>query len=206
MRRVPALRMATRVIDLARAPDKDVLSATSGTLTFSDQKNCDRNEKIGHHDNGHPVASPMKAIAGQVIHLRQHGAPPNTPLCAYSHDGDWFTVNPTMLTRLLRQAAARVGEKYGITPDDISARALRASGAMALLCANVDPVRIQLFGRWKSDCMLRYLHVQADSLVKDLSGQMLASGDFSFVPGTQQHKLYTDEQDVSLYNDTPFFE
>ncbi|EJK59441.1 hypothetical protein THAOC_20338, partial [Thalassiosira oceanica] len=103
-----------------------------------------------------------------------------------------------MLTRLLRQATARVGAKYGLEPDDVSARSMRASGAMALLCAEVDPVKIQLMGRWRSDCMLRYLFVQADSIVRDFSTQMVACGDFSFLPNTPVHDLVTKEQDSSF--------
>jgi len=88
----------------------------------------------------------------------------------------------------------------------VSARSMRASGAMALLCAEVDPVKIQLMGRWRSDCMLRYLFVQADSIVRDFSTQMIACGDFSFLPNTPVHNLVTKEQDASLYKDIVFFE
>ena len=38
---------------------------------------------------------------------------------------------------------------------------IRPGGATALLCANIDKQSIQLLGRWKSDAMLRYLHVHA---------------------------------------------
>jgi len=52
-----------------------------------------------------------------------------------------------------------MGPSYGITPHEISVRSLRASGAMSLLCAKVDTDMIRLMGRWRSDEMLRYLHV-----------------------------------------------
>jgi hypothetical protein len=42
----------------------------------------------------------------------------------------------------------------GLSPADISVRSLRSSGAMALLCANVDTDRICLLGRWQSNEML----------------------------------------------------
>jgi len=54
--------------------------------------------------------------------------------------------------------------------------------------------------------MLRYLFVQADSIVRDFSTQMIACGDFSFLPNTPVHNLVTKEQDASLYKDIVFFE
>ena len=46
------------------------------------------------------------------------------------------------------------GVQPDITPDEVSAHSLRAGGAAALLCTNVDPNVIQLLGRWKSDAMI----------------------------------------------------
>ncbi len=59
-----------------------------------------------------------------------------------------------------------MGPSYGITPHEISIRSLRASGAMSLLCAKVDTDMIRLMGRWRSDEMLRYLHVQSFPLLR----------------------------------------
>ena len=53
---------------------------------------------------------------------------------------------------------------------------------MALLCANVDSDRIRLIGRWRSDEMLRYLHVQAEPVMRYLSPAMLTGGRFSLLP------------------------
>lgn len=71
---------------------------------------------------------------------------------------------------------------YGFLPHHVSARSLRASGAMALLCANVDTDRIQLIGRWRSDEMLRYLHVQAEPVMRNFAARMLQGGHFSLLP------------------------
>jgi hypothetical protein len=53
---------------------------------------------------------------------------------------------------------------------------------MALLCADVDSDRIRLLGRWKSDEMLRSLHVQALPVIAPLSTLMVQHGYFSFIP------------------------
>jgi hypothetical protein len=86
------------------------------------------------------------------------------------------------LTKELRIAIAALGHTVGLSQGDISVRSLRASGAMALLCAKVDPDRIRLLGRWRSDEMLRYLHVQAYPVVADLAPAMLQQGAFTLLP------------------------
>ena len=106
-----------------------------------------------------------------------------------------------MVTNLLRQAAARVGADYGIRPADISARSLRASGAMAMLCAEIDPVKTRLMGRWNSDSMLDYLHIQSPTLVKDFASRMLAAGGYSLPPGSPAHDLVHNVQRKTLYLD-----
>jgi hypothetical protein len=75
-----------------------------------------------------------------------------------------------------------MGESFGISPMDISVRSLRSSGAMALLCAKVDTDLIRLMGRWQSDEMLRYLHVQSFPIVAPFAAQMLHHGSFTLIP------------------------
>ena len=53
---------------------------------------------------------------------------------------------------------------------------------MALLCAQVDANVIQLIGRWRSDEMLRYLHVQTEPVMRDFSSRMLQHGSFTLHP------------------------
>ena len=65
-----------------------------------------------------------------------------------------------------------MGAPLGLHPSDISARALRAGGAMALFRAKVDPSEIKLMGHWKSDAMLIYLHRSALNTL-DFASRML---------------------------------
>jgi hypothetical protein len=53
---------------------------------------------------------------------------------------------------------------------------------MALLCAHVDSDVIRLLGRWRSDEMLCYLHVQAEPVMRDFSRRMLAGDSFTLLP------------------------
>jgi uncharacterized BrkB/YihY/UPF0761 family membrane protein len=52
---------------------------------------------------------------------------------------------------------------------------------MALLsCAHhVDTHIIQMVGRWRSDAMFRYVHLQAFSLMRSLAPLMLHGGSFT---------------------------
>ena len=87
-----------------------------------------------------------------------------------------------MITKELRGAVSGIGPSLGFTADDVSARCLRAAGANALLLSNIDGDIIRLIGRWKSDEMLRYLHVQAAPLMADYSRRMLESSTYNLLP------------------------
>jgi hypothetical protein len=90
-----------------------------------------------------------------------------------------------MLTQRIRHTCIALGPTIGITAADVSIRSLRSSGAMALLCAAVNSDKIRLLGRWKSDEMLRYLHVQAMPIVAPLATLMVQHGYFTFIPNNR---------------------
>jgi hypothetical protein len=54
---------------------------------------------------------------------------------------------------------------------------------MALLLAHVDTDIIRLIGRWRSDEMLRYLHLQAQPIMRNFASLMLHGGDYTLLPG-----------------------
>jgi hypothetical protein len=91
-------------------------------------------------------------------------------------------IDTTSLTKYLRTTVTTMGEEFGIQPAEISVRSLRSSGAMSLLCAKVDTDTICLLGRWRSDEMLCYLHVQTFPLVAPLASEMLQHGSFTLIP------------------------
>jgi hypothetical protein len=85
-------------------------------------------------------------------------------------DGSLFVpISPKAITSVLQQAVHAVGPSIGFLPTDVYARSLRAPEAMALLCTHVDTDTIQLLGRWRSDEMLRYLHIQAAPIMARFS-------------------------------------
>ena len=51
---------------------------------------------------------------------------------------------------------------------------------MALLCAGVDSSNlIRMIGRWRSDEMYRYLHVQAQPVMNGLAAATMLRGGFT---------------------------
>ena len=130
-------------------------------LLFTTQKNGTKGQTITHGHTPDPLVCPLKALTRRVCHLRAHNAPPDTPLHQYYHPEGTANITTKDITASLRKIVKLVGPSLNIYPKDVSARALRAGGAMALLRAGIDPVDIRLQGRWKSWAMMEYLHKDA---------------------------------------------
>ena len=159
-----------------------LLAATLCTLTFTSQKNGIKGEKLSHSTNGQANACPVRATLRRVAHLKRHNAPATTPLHVYyDDDGTRRAVSSAMITSLLRAAALTIPGHAGVHPEKIATRSLRASGAMALLLAGVDPDKIRIIGRWRSDAMFRYLHAHAEPLVRDNARLMFSGGHYTLL-------------------------
>ena len=156
------------------------------SLTFTTQKNGVRGEVVGLGPSGDVTFCPVNAIHNRVQHLIQLGAHPATPLFTYhiNLSGTRAAITSTHISTALRAAVSAHGAPAGLATGDISVRSLRSSGAMALLCAKVDTDQIRLLGRWRSDEMLRYLHVQAVPVVATIASAMLRNGHFQLLPNT----------------------
>ena len=174
-------------LDLLSASDADLNAATFTSYTFTNQKNGVRGEVIGLGRSGSPLACPVLATVRRLLHLRAHNASPNTPLATYYRTSHGRTtrhpVTPPDITAILRMSVHALGPTLGFLPSDITARSLRAGGAMALLLAQVDTDIIRLIGRWRSDEMLRYLHLQAQPVMLNFARRMLQAGVYTILPG-----------------------
>lgn len=170
-----------RRLDPLLCPPDDLLAATFVTVTFTTQKNGVRGETLGHGRSGHLTLCPVAALTRRLLSLRLVGVTPATPLNAYrsSATARWRFVLPTDVTSLLRRAVTLLPSSLtDFSPRDISARSTRAGGAMAMLCGGIDSDRIRLIGRWRSDEMYRYLHVQAQPVMAGVAAIMLRGGDY----------------------------
>ena len=177
------LWVGTRKLDVLHCPLADLLTTTFATLTFTSQKNGVRGETIGHSRSGHPSLCPVLCLVSRVTYLRRHAAEPTTSINAIMVDGTWSHLLPSHVTHYVRAAVA-LHPDLGFTASDVSARSTRAGGAMALLCAGIDGDRIRLIGRWKSDEMYRYLHVQAQPVMTGVAAAMFRSGHYRILPGS----------------------
>ena len=162
--------------------DAILLTTMSCTLTFTTQKNQVQGETIGHGHSTALTACPMRVLARLLIAARQARAPPNMPLCAYFYQDRWVMLQAMQLTAAIHLQVAIRGAAYNLSPADVSTCSLRASGAMALLLAGIDADRIKLVGRWRSDEMFRYLHAQAEPVMRLFARSMLLGGQYSLLP------------------------
>ena len=174
-------------VNIHECPASDFLHCTFVALTFSTQKNGTRGEAIGHGRSGDAFACPVLAVARRLRYLRSLNAPPSTYICAVGPQ--FIPLIPAVITSLLRQAVSNSNIPTGIVPTDITAKSLRATGAMSLINQGIDASEIHLIGRWKSDAMLRYLHVQAHNIMQGYSARMLQGGQFNLIPTSQNSIL-----------------
>ena len=100
----------------------------------------------------------------------------------YNHNGERFNIRAANVTRQVRFAARTLQHQTSIQPVDLSAHSVQASGAMALLCGRCNNNTIQLLGRWHGSFMLRYLHMEAQPVFKQLAQKMFNHGTYNFLP------------------------
>ena len=55
---------------------------------------------------------------------------------------------------------------------------------MDLLCSGVDKDIIILIGRWRSDKVMRHLHMQAEPIMRNFSKLMISHGNYNLLPHT----------------------
>jgi hypothetical protein len=84
--------------------------------------------------------------------------------------------------------------RTGIEADEVSARSLRAGGAMALLSVQVDMDHIRILVRWHSDAMMRHLHMQAQYVVGGYAAAMFNCGSYNFLPDETVHIINMDAE------------
>ena len=178
------LFLGHRRLNLATSSAAELAAATNMQLVFTTQKNGVRGEIIAHGRSGAPLVCPVAAVARRICYLRGVGLPPTSPLCLFlDSDNRTRHVTSRMITEALRAGVTLLGpDSVDLHPHEIEARSLRAGGATALLCAGIDSNTIQLIGRWKSDAMLRYLHVSALPVMNRYASHMYSGGNYSFLP------------------------
>jgi hypothetical protein len=172
-----------RKLDPATATRDELQAVNFVCLIFTKQKNGVEGENVGLSRSGHSYACPVEAIIRRVTHLLDNNAPPDTPLFTVYTNRGVRHVKAASLTAMLRLSATLLFADLGIDPMTISARSLRAGGAMAMLSAGIDRDIIEMTGRWKSEAMMRYLHLTALPLRHKIAESMVNFGSFTLLPG-----------------------
>jgi hypothetical protein len=160
-----------RSLDLATCTEHDIFSATFAVLEFSTQRNGVRGECIGLGLSGDAWLQLCPVNAWSTTDCTRE-------LLLMLLQNRWHQVSTSHISQTLKDAVTYLGPVLGFLVADVSARSLRAAGAMALLCAQVDTDVIRIIGCWRSDEMLRYLHVQTEPVMRDFAAKMLSGGSF----------------------------
>ena len=178
-------RRRQRVFDSTIDPLTTLATADHVALTFTTQKNGVKGEAIGTRRSGHRTGCAVRRLLSRVAYLRCRRTSYHTPIASYHDGAAWQTLKSADLTKAICDSVRRLGRTVGLTPAEVSTRSLRASGAMAMLLGGIDGDVIRIIGRWKSDTMLRYLHVSAQSLTHNHARSMLRGGDYDLLAPAQ---------------------
>jgi hypothetical protein len=126
--------IGTRRLDTMLASPADFQASTSVAYTFTTHNNGKRGEKMIHSQSENSLCCPICASIWRVKHLRLHGAKSTAPIAAYYRGSRRVAVKARDVTNTLRSAMTANVHRTGVQDHEISARSLRAGGAMALLC------------------------------------------------------------------------
>jgi hypothetical protein len=176
------LYIGPRNLDLTRASDAELDSATSVLYTFTTQKNGVKDEKVVQGPSGNGLCFPVRASIWQVRYHRWHKSKPAAPIASFYRDGKRVAIKARDVTDVLCHATTIKFHRSGIPASDISARSLYAGGAMAMLVGSIDLNNICMMGRWHSDAMMHYLHIQAQPIIGNYASIMFNDGAYTFQP------------------------
>jgi hypothetical protein len=187
------LYIGTRRLDTMLCTNAEINAATSVSYTFTTQKNDIRKKKIIHGLSGTGICCPVRATTQQIKYLHLKGAKCTVPIASIYVRNRRTAIKAKQITDTIRQAMIINFHRTGINPAEVSARSLRAGGAMALICSKLDKNLIRMLGRWHSDAMIRYLHMQAQPIVQHFASKMYNNVTYSVLP----------DETVPLLNDDP---
>jgi hypothetical protein len=176
------LYIGGRKLDSHTASLAELDAASSVSYKFTTQKNGIRDEKLVQSRSGSGLCCPVKATVRRIKHHRLHTPNANVPLASYYRTSRRTAIKPKDITDVLHQAMTANFHRTGLHASEVSARSLRAGGAMAMLFGEIDINSIRMMGRWHIDAMMRYLHVQAQPIISNYTAKMFNEGTYTFQP------------------------
>jgi hypothetical protein len=157
-------------------------AATSVSYMFNTQKNGTRDKKLVQGLSGDSKCCPVTATARRIKYHRAKNSKQTVRIASYYRAHRRTNIRAKDITDTLRHAMTMNYHCTGIHANEISARSLRAGGAMAMMCSKIDLNNIHMMGRWHSDAMIRYLHVQAQPIIERYAAKMFNNGTYTFQP------------------------
>jgi hypothetical protein len=177
-----ALYIRDRRLDVMTASFVELDAATSVSYTFTTQKNGTRDEKLVQGLSGDSKCCPVTATTRRIKYHRAKNSKQTVSIASYYRAHRRTNIRAKDITDTLRHAMTMNYHRTGIHANEISARSLRAGGAMAMMCIKIDLNTIRMMGRWHSDAMMRYLHVQAQPIIERYAAKMFNNGTYTFQP------------------------
>ena len=119
--------------------------------------------------------NPVLAVARCFLHLRQHNADPDSPICSYfpAKGMPPKSVTSTNIVSLLCLDAANIGFRcLGFYPHYIGSRFICSGGSITLHQSRIPNSTIKIIVRWHSDAFLIYLQVQVVTFTKGVATAM----------------------------------
>jgi hypothetical protein len=154
-----------RELNVLLCSESELDAATSVYYTFTTQNNGTRDDKIVQGRSGNALYCPVRATVRRIKHHLLKKSSPSAPLASYYLIKRRTAIKPEDVTETLRHAMRLNFHRTGINTADTIARSLRAGGAMAMFFGKININNIRLMGRWHSNAMMRYLHIQAQPIV-----------------------------------------
>jgi hypothetical protein len=138
----------------------------------------------------------VKVTVRRVLSHRRNKVSMMTPLTSLCRGNRRTLIKAKDITEVLRNVMRINVHRTGIKASEISARSLRAGGAMASLHGRVNLSNIRMMGRWHRYTMLWYLHFQAEPILGNFAAHMFNEGNYSFLLDETIPIIYNYEDDI----------
>jgi len=183
-----------------RAPDSDIATADSATLTLENQKNGWKGVCIHQETTGESYHCPVRALGRRIIHLRHHTKYVSIFLSAFFTSGKRFDVTDNDIRASLKSAAAILNypATKGIPIERIDTHSLRSGGANALSLSGYSDREIQKMGRWRSATFKEYIREELAGFSAGMSTNMKKRFNFVNIAGGVYTDIMTEIVDLDI--------
>ena len=166
LRSCVTFRKKGRVCAWNEEPD-EVELFLRGSKTDQEMQGCTRS----HFRSGSELC-PVDALVTWFRLTEGGKVPASAPLFSVPQGktGEWKVITRADVSEMIKRAAVDCGVPKSL----IGTHSIRISGATHLLLCGCHPSVVQIIGRWKSNCFLRYQRYQSE-LMHGVSAHMAGS-------------------------------